>query len=1555
MVNLRSHFSCNLMGNGTLLIQCAEVLLNRGHEIYTIITANPATQNWAEEQRINWVKPPADLPATLGEKPFDYFFSIANLTIVPSPVITLARKGAINFHDALLPRYAGLYATTWALLNQEKTHGVTWHLMGDTVDSGDILKQKAFDIVEGETAFTLNAKCYEAALDSFKELVDELAAGAEQARSQNLADQTYFGKFQRPSAIIDWDKPAADISALVRALDFGTYENPITLPKVRIGGQFFAVKQLEVSPIKSGGAPGTIVEAGLDFLKVTTATEDVVIRKLSALDGMAVDFVDLSESRLLEAFAGETAATLTQFSEEVSKHESFWLKRLSQLETVEIPYADYNHTAEKSSESGQIYEIPSSVREYAVINGLDTADLQLILSALFITRISGNDHFSLGFSTSHLQRNIRGWESLYATHVPLNVHVQPGVTGSEAIQFLHKELATAHKHQTYARDMLARFPELTSLRAKALPYQNVILEKVTQMDNPVLNSELTIQVAEDGSGYCWVYQTPIFSAQGINRLHRQFETFVANLTANPGQPVTEISLLTADEYQRMIRDWNSTQTPYPQNMCVHYLIEAQAERTPDATAVVFENDSLSYRELNNRANRVAHYLQQCNVGPDVLVGVYMERSVEMMVALLGIHKAGGAYLPLDPTYPEDRIAFMIEDANVPVILSQEHLLEALPNHQKVQIVCLDRDWATIVQRPETNCISTVQPHNLCYVIYTSGSTGKPKGVMIEHRNVINFFAGMDERLAPQQAGNWLAVTSLSFDISVLELFWTLARGFKVVIYADKTRSESASIPVLKHAAQEVDFSLFYFASDEGESAGDKYRLLLEGAKFADRNGFSAVWTPERHFHAFGGLYPNPSVASAAIAAITENVKIRAGSCVIPLHNPIRVAEEWALVDNISKGRVGISFAAGWQPNDFVLKPETFADRKTRMFSDIEIVHRLWRGETVELPGPLGMDVPVRTLPRPIQHELPSWITAAGNPETFKIAGEKGFNILTHLLGQSVEELAEKVAIYRQAWRDGGHKGEGYVTLMLHTFVGDNDDVVREIVREPMKNYLKSSVDLIKQAAWSFPAFRQRAETNGVNSINLDDLTTEDLEALLDHAFERYYETSGLFGTSETCLNMVDILKGMGINEIACLIDFGVASEMALTHLKHLNQLRELARPRQNADHSLPAQIARHQINWMQCTPSMASMLLMGEDTRSALTSLDTLMVGGEAFPIAMAKELNGLVKGRVINMYGPTETTIWSSTHEIGDELSLVPIGHPIANTSFYILDRHFQPVPVGMAGELFIGGAGVVRGYLNRPELTEQRFIRDPFSTSPDTRLYRTGDLARYLPNGNIEFLGRIDHQVKIRGYRIELGEIETALNNQASVRECVVIAREDIPGDKRLVAYLTQKVNQKINSHDLRNHLKGQLPEFMIPAHFVILDSLPQTPNKKIDRKALPPPEQAQPESLAAHAPPANEIEQTIAGIWQNVLNLSAVSTQDNFFDLGGHSLLAVKAHRLICEAINRQISITDIFRFPTIQSLSNFLSQDTSAATIDSGVSRAENRKQLMKQRLERRQRG
>lgn len=350
------------------------------------------------------------------------------------------------------------------------------------------------------------------------------------------------------------------------------------------------------------------------------------------------------------------------------------------------------------------------------------------------------------------------------------------------------------------------------------------------------------------------------------------------------------------------------------------------------------------------------------------------------------------------------------------------------------------------------------------------------------------------------------------------------------------------------------FSLYYFASDEGGSLSSaKRRLLFESARFADAHDFSALWVPERHFHAFGGLSPNPSVTAAALAAVTERTRIRSGSVVVPLHHPARIVEEWSLVDFLSGGRVDLGIASGWFPNDFVLAaPGAYERRGEIVFERVDELRKLWAGEPFEAVNPLGDAVKLRTMPRPVQRELPIWITAAGNPETFRRAGALGLNLLTHLLGQSLEALAGKIAVYRQAWREAGHPGHGQVSLMLHTFVGEDDEAVRAKVKAPMIDYLGSSANLVGNYTASVPFFQQRCP------VSTGELTQDDVRDALEFSFERYYATSSLMGTMDACLAMTDRARAAGVDEIACLIDFGVAPDEVLAALPLLDELRQLA-------------------------------------------------------------------------------------------------------------------------------------------------------------------------------------------------------------------------------------------------------------------------------------------------------------------------------------------------------------------------------------------------------------
>jgi natural product biosynthesis luciferase-like monooxygenase protein len=1504
------------IGDGSLLVQCADAFRQRGHAVAGVVSASAANLDWACAQGLPAIAMEGDWAARLDALSFDYLFSVANLRLLPEAVLQRARKLAINFHDALLPRYAGLNATCWALMAREPRHGITWHEMTARADAGRIVRQQAFDLSPAETALSLNAKCYEAGLQAFTRIADDLTRG-ELVLTPQDGQRAYFGRHQRPAllATLDFKRPAAELAALVRALDFGPYANSLGRAKLLVGDQLLLVRGATVQEQPSTAAPGTVLAVDGDTLRVAAADRELTLSGCSDLEGRPGTH-GVTAGMLLAAPSAAMAHRLAERTQRIARGEQHWTEVLHAAAPVELPYPRLASFAA----GGEFLRVPLGV---AGAGATTVAAFHAWLSAL-----TGQERVSVLYTDADLMEQAEGLRAWLTPWVPLTLATTASMPTPQAAAAAEQQLAQARTAGPLTRDLPLRLGEKQS----PLPAVAKIALALTRTDAPQ-GCELLVTTDAAGHALELAVDRSAFSADSAVAMAAHLAAWLQAFAWSSGA-VADVPLLPQQEHESL-RAINATEVAYDREGTVHQAIVAQLAKAPDALAVTGAGESLTCAQLDEQSSALAQRLAARGVKAGDVVGLCLPRTPQLLVAVLGVMKAGAAYLPLDPEYPRDRLQFMVEDSHAPLVLVSAATANAL-QLDAAQLLRIDQPEAASapVQLPAPDA------RRAAYLIYTSGSTGQPKGVVVTHRNVMNFFAGMDQRVPREAGARWLAVTSLSFDISVLELYWTLARGVTVVLHSD-TAVAPAGGP---------EFSLFYFASDDSAGARERYQLLLEGAKFADREGFAAVWTPERHFHAFGGLYPNPSVTSAAIAAITSRVQIRAGSCVLPLHHPIRVAEDWAFVDNISGGRVGISFASGWQPNDFVLDPQAFAKRQDEMISRMDVVRRLWRGEAVDFPGPKGDLVPTRTLPRPIQKELPVWITAAGNPRTFEQAGRLGCRLLTHLLGQSVEDVAEKLRIYRAAWLEAGHPGEGHVTLMLHTFVGEDEDRTREIARGPMKQYLRSSVDLIKAAAWSFPTFVERGAANGKSPLEIMEsapLSEAELDALLDHAFNRYYRSSALIGTPAKCRELVDKVHAAGVDEIACLIDFGIAPSTVLEHLVHLKALMEAARTPSGAVRkaSVAEQVLQHGVTHLQCTPSMAAMLLADAPGRAALSRLSALMVGGEALPLEMATQLRALVPGKLLNMYGPTETTVWSTSCDLERVDGLVPLGQPIANTQLSVRTAWGAECPALVPGELTIGGDGVTDGYLHRPELNAERFVAD--ANQPGQRWYRTGDLVRRLPDGTLEFLGRIDHQVKIRGHRIELGEIESVLLRQQGVKQAVVVARTDAAGQKFLAGYVCAKPGATLQGAALREAVAQALPEIMVPQAVLVLPALPMTPNGKVDRKALPDPRTAT--APRAAAAPENAMETTIAGIWQEVLGLPSVGMTENFFDLGGHSLLVVQVQRRLGELTGQEVAITDMFRLPTIRGLAAHLSGGAASTAVAQGQSRAQARRALRNRNL------
>lgn len=1559
-MSMNATFSCYLIGEDTLLIECGEILLTKGHNILGIITAVPRISQWAHSKSIPVIAYKEGYGEHLQGKNFDYLFSITHLAIIKDEVLKLAQKGAINFHDGPLPAYAGLNTPAWALMNNEERYGITWHQITPGVDEGDILKQALFDVAPDETSLSINTKCFAAALESFPVLVDELMTGAISPVSQDLSQRSYFGKFDRPAAdgMVQWSQAAAHIEALVRALDFGDYPNLLVMPKARINGHVFAIESAVAREMDVDAAVGDIVAMDEGQIDVATGEGVLSLTKFKDLNGKSIAPGELQNQWQLSAcdsfdnIKQKHIDELTPLSKQLARSDQYWAKRLAYLDPVELPYSQ-NDTS-SLSDTGQYSKLNVSLPSQFTTAGITASVSNTLIGAIgvLLGRLSRKHEFDLAFTSDSIAQAALVSPGIYNEYAVLHLGFDINSSVAEIISHTASEIAQLNERGSWAKDLIGRTPILSAIpelvSATALP-----LGVSLGIDKPIVGTTLTLGVAADGSSIVVYFDESRVGQERANKFVQQLEAIISNIASDANRPAGELELLSQEEKKRILEQWNATDVNYDNSECIHHLFEKRAQLHPNATALVFEDEPITYADLNNKANQLAKILIDKGIGHDALVGVNVNRSIDLMIATIGVHKAGAAYVPLDPAFPAERIAYMVNDANMKIVITQQNIEADLPA-SNAEVICVD----AVDYTPDTAANPAVKMNSshLAYVIYTSGSTGNPKGVMVEHRNATNFFVGMDQRIDSDSSGTWLAVTSLSFDISVLELFWTLTRGFKVIIYREDRSGNTAALSK-KVQRRPMEFGMFMWGNDDAPGS-QKYKLMLEGAKYFDANGFNSVWTPERHFSAFGGPYPNPSVTSAALAAITKNVAIRSGSIVSPLHHPVRIAEDWSVVDNLSDGRVGLSFAAGWQPNDFVIMPQNHKDNKKVMLEQIETVKKLWRGEKVAFENPLGNMVEIETLPRPVQKELPVWLTTAGNPESYRQAGALGVNVLTHLLGQSVEEVTEKIRIYRQARSDAGLDPDaGKVSLMLHTFVGEDNDDVRELVREPMKDYLRSAMKLVLDFAWAFPAFKRPGGADSKpEDIDIKGLSEEETDTILDFAFERYFETSGLFGSPETCLRMIDRCKAAGVDEIACLLDFGVETSQVMGSLPLLKDVRDMANAYANAesegeqelDQTIAAQLERHEVTHFQCTPSMARMLCFDDDAKKQMAKLKHMMVGGEALPNALAKDLKGIIlTGRLTNMYGPTETTIWSTTHDVVDT-SNIPIGLPIANTDIYILDESRQPVPTGVPGDLFIGGQGVVRGYLDRPELTAERFIENPFKAGE--RIYWTGDLAKYRDDGVIEFLGRADHQVKIRGYRIELGEIESKLGSHDQVGECVLLLREDTPGDQRLVAYIVPASVSEASvavpdANVLREYLRKDLPEYMVPNEVVVLDAMPLTPNGKLDRKQLPEPHAATKVSAAIYEAPHDELQQTIVNVWQDTLKLDKVGVNDNFFDLGGHSLLIVRVHQLLKAQVDKTISLTDLYRFPTISSLTEFLNSDQKNESLKKSSDRASRRRERM----------
>ncbi|MFP2934060.1 MupA/Atu3671 family FMN-dependent luciferase-like monooxygenase, partial [Pyxidicoccus sp. 3LG] len=717
--------------------------------------------------------------------------------------------------------------------------------------------------------------------------------------------------------------------------------------------------------------------------------------------------------------------------------------------------------------------------------------------------------------------------------------------------------------------------------------------------------------------------------------------------------------------------------------------------------------SWTWAELSSRARNVAARLRALGVRPGDPVAVCLTPSPSKLAVLWGVLEAGGAVVALGPTDLGGLATYAPEGAKAPVLVTWRGIVtSAKLDAARVLYV---EEALEAANAPATSEVS-MATESLAWLMPTGGN--KPAWTL-DHSALTELFAAMDGRLRPSEGGTWLAAVESTADRPEVESLWALSRGLSVTFPSERMAAQLVRLNGGGPRTQAMDLSLIYFANDEDTLTGPKYELLVEGAKFADAHGFSAVWTPERHFHSFGGLYPQPAVAAAALATITRNLRLRSGSVVLPLHDPLLIAEQWAVVDNLSNGRVGLSVATGWHVQDFTFNPSNYEDRRNILLRNLETLRAIWRGEKQRRLGGGGITVEVGLRPKPVQKELPVWLTATSNPETFRMAGELGAGVLTGLLAHSLEELKPKVALYREAWRRNGHPGRGHITCMVHTFIGDDEKEVLRTVRKPLLAYFRGSADIVASllAAQGYQG-------------EIDKVSEEDINAILEHSFENYAMVTGLIGTVESGMKRMRDMRAADIDEVACLIDFGVDVPVVLDGLHRLAALRE----RMEAE----ASIQREQV-LVEGEQGVGELLEIARQSSSVVLHT-TARLARTLTELPTARESLGPVGALVLEGASAELATALKKTAGVdvllaggAVEGALVPRapGERVpAGLQAWVLDAAGQPVPVGVVGELALDGAGMPRGLWRSAEEEVRRLVPHPMGSS--TRIYRTGRHAR-------------------------------------------------------------------------------------------------------------------------------------------------------------------------------------------------------------------------------------
>lgn len=1168
-------FSCYLIGEDSLLIQCAEILFTKGHSILGVVSMLADIKEWAFKHGIPYFDSLKTAEAVMAEIKFDYLFSIINPYLISASLLKLPGQLAINYHDSLLPHYAGVHVTSWTILNNEKTHGITWHIMTEEIDEGDVLKQAEINIEDCETALSLNLKCYQEAITTFAELADELATKNIKRTAQDLSQRSYYFYNQKPqgNGWINWGSSAEDIDRLCRALSLGQYTNRLSLPKFILGDQAFVINKLQISLDNHHHAPpGTILEISNDQWRIATATQGISLLQISSPEGRSYSLVDLAErynlrvGNCLPIPEISSYEKLEKLSTAYFKHEAFWVRELAQFKPATFPFLPLNLFAERNKKVNfnLLYTLnfPELLCQQLESHFSSDEPLSVVMLSLWLVylyRMGNQNNLGVSLNNSQLPEDLFMFMS---SQNPFLVYLQDEMCFEEVLKVVIQQYGQIKSHHSYLRDVVQRYPKL-SLHDGISPIAVVILdEHQVEFVECRLNAAMVLVISADGKNLSLYVDAELVKIEphffaALNNIPGHLDVLLNAIVENKSQIIAKLPIMTAKERKQILIDWNQTTTDYPKDKTIPELFKEQVKKTPHNIAVSYESHSLTYSELDKKSDDFASYLQRHGLKTGERAAISTDQNLYFIIGLLAILKSGGIYVPVDPCYPHQHIRFILEDCNPNIILTNDKykkiMQDSIPVVDKqIKIILLEEHLAITDKNEKTEIFSRNAAASKipAYIMYTSGTTGNPKGVIVGHQAIIRLVKNTNyieikphDRIA--QAAN------AGFDAATLEIWGALLNGAHLVCVP-----KSILLDV-------VQFS-----------------------KFLQQKSITVLWLTSALFNQY---------ASACVS----------------------------------------------------------------MFKD-----------------------------------------------------------LTYLL------------------------------------------------------------------------------------VGGDVLNPERIKTLF------------------TC--------------------------------------------HQGAPHY-------------------------------------------------------------ILNGYGPTENTTFSSVYlitEAASEKLTIPIGKPISNTTAYVLDHYLEPIPIGVIGELYVGGDGLAYGYLNCLELTQKKFVLNPFNKDLESKLYKTGDMVRWLPDGNLDYLGRQDNQIKIRGFRVELEAIQLNLLQHDSIAQCLVLEYENVKHIKSLAAYIIPREGLNLNISDVRDFMEQKLPFYMVPSFFVLLEKFPLNANGKIDIKLLPTPDLNQRHIKTEYKIPKTAIEKQLVNIWSELLTNPNIGVDDSFFDLGGHSLLLTELILLLEEKFKFKFKLYNFLEQPTVAHLAKLI---------------------------------